>query len=381
MATNTITGLIPTLYEALNVVSREMVGMIPAVSRDSQAERAALGQVVRSPVATVNAAADVTPGNVSPATTGVTIGSVDVTITKSRQVSFGYNGEQSLGLGANRNNIIRDQFVEAMRSLSNEIERDLAIEGYRNASRAHGTAGTAPFGTAGNLSDFAGAMRILEDNGAPKNDLQMALGSAAMANLRGVQSVLFRVNEAGSSDMLRDGMTDRVQGFALRNSAGILPHTAGSGASYLVNQAGGEAINETLITVDTGSGTILAGDCITFAGDANVYAVNTALAANVLSIGAPGMRIAAADNAAITVGGTYTPNLAFDRRAIVLAARAPALPDGGDNADDRTLVTDPVTGLTFEVSVYRQYRQVRYEVALAWGVKAIKPAHIAILRG
>lgn len=381
MATNTITGLIPTLYEALNVVSREMVGMIPAVSRDSQAERAALGQVVRSPVATVNAAADVTPGNVSPATTGVTIGSVDVTITKSRQVSFGYNGEQSLGLGANRNNIIRDQFVEAMRSLSNEIERDLAIEGYRNASRAHGTAGTAPFGTAGNLSDFAGAMRILEDNGAPKNDLQMALGSAAMANLRGVQSVLFRVNEAGSSDMLRDGMTDRVQGFALRNSAGILPHTAGSGASYLVNQAGGEAIGETLITVDTGSGTILAGDCITFAGDANVYVVNTALASNVLHIGAPGMRIAAADNAAITVGGTYTPNLAFDRRAIVLAARAPALPDGGDNADDRTLVTDPVTGLTFEVSVYRQYRQVRYEVALAWGVKAIKPAHIAILRG
>ena len=381
MATNTITGLIPTLYEALNVVSREMVGMIPAVSRDSQAERAALGQVVRSPVAAVNAAADVTPGNVSPATTGVTIGSVDVTITKSRQVSFGYNGEQSLGLGANRNNIIRDQFVEAMRSLSNEIERDLAIEGYRNASRATGTAGTAPFGTAANLSDFANTMRILEDNGAPKSDLQMALGSAAMANLRGVQSVLFRVNEAGSSDMLRDGMTDRVQGFALRNSAGILPHTAGSGASYLVNQVGGEAIGETLITVDTGSGTILAGDCITFAGDANVYAVNTALASNVLSIGAPGMRIAAADNAAITVGGTYTPNLAFDRRAIVLAARAPALPDGGDNADDRTLVTDPVTGLTFEVSVYRQYRQVRYEVALAWGVKAIKPAHIAILRG
>ena len=355
--------------------------MIPAVSRDSQAERAALGQVVRSPVAAVNAAADVTPGNVSPATTGVTIGSVDVTITKSRQVSFGYNGEQSLGLGANRNNIIRDQFVEAMRSLSNEIERDLAIEGYRNASRATGTAGTAPFGTAANLSDFANTMRILEDNGAPKSDLQMALGSAAMANLRGVQSVLFRVNEAGSSDMLRDGMTDRVQGFALRNSAGILPHTAGSGASYLVNQVGGEAIGETLITVDTGSGTILAGDCITFAGDANVYAVNTALASNVLSIGAPGMRIAAADNAAITVGGTYTPNLAFDRRAIVLAARAPALPDGGDNADDRTLVTDPVTGLTFEVSVYRQYRQVRYEVALAWGVKAIKPAHIAILRG
>lgn len=381
MATNTITGLIPVIYEALNVVSREMVGMIPAVSRDSQAERAALGQVVRSPIAAVNAPADVTPGNVSPATSGVTIGSVDVTITKSRQVSFGYNGEQSMGLGANRNAIIRDQFAEAMRALGNEIERDLAIEGYRNASRAVGAAGTAPFATAGNFSDFAGALRILEDNGAPIGDLQMALGSAAMANLRGIQSGLFRVNEAGSSDMLRDGMTNRIQKFAIRNSAGILPHVAGTGASYLVNQAGGEAIGETLITVDTGTGTILAGDVVTFAGHTDAYVVNTALAGGVFNIGAPGMRTAAADNAAITLGASYTPNLAFDRRAIVLAARSPALPEGGDNADDRTLVTDPVTGLTFEVSVYRQYRQVRYEVAMAWGVKAVKPAHIAVLRG
>lgn len=39
---NTLTGIIPTLYEALNVVSREMVGFIPAVRSDSNASRAAL---------------------------------------------------------------------------------------------------------------------------------------------------------------------------------------------------------------------------------------------------------------------------------------------------------------------------------------------------
>ena len=50
-------------------------------------------------------------------------------------------------------------------------------------------------------------------------------------------------------------------------------------------------------------------------------------------------------------------------------------------ASDRIVVTDPFSGLSFDVATYLQYRQVQFEVSAAWGVKGIKPAHAAILLG
>jgi len=379
---NTLTGLIPTLYEALNRVSREMVGFVPAVARDSNAERAAVGQTVRSPVGESGALEDITPG-VSPASSGsTTVGFTDVVITKARVAPIRWNGEEQRGVGSGGiyNAVLADQFADGMRKIVNEVERDLAIVAKNNASRATGTAGTTPLGTAGDLSDLAGLARTLDDNGAPVGDRQFVVNSGTMANLRGRQSVLFRVNEAGSSDMLREGMTDRLQNMALRYSGGIQAHVRGTGAGYLTN--GNPALAAQSIAVQTGTGTILAGDVLAFAADAvNRYVVGTALAGGVVGINRPGIQVQPGAGNAITLANNYTPNFAFSRNALVLAARAPAVPEGGDSADDAMMITDPFSGLSFEVRVYRQYRQVKYEIGLAWGVAATKQEHIAMLIG
>jgi hypothetical protein len=73
--------------------------------------------------------------------------------------------------------------------------------------------------------------------------------------------------------------------------------------------------------------------------------------------------------------------MGFSRSALQLVTRAPALPEEGDMAIDRMLITDDRSGLTFEVSIYPGYRKVRYEIAVAWGFKNIKPAHTSILLG
>jgi len=73
--------------------------------------------------------------------------------------------------------------------------------------------------------------------------------------------------------------------------------------------------------------------------------------------------------------------MVFNRSAIVLVARAPARPEEGDTASDVMVITDPRSGLSLEFSLYKGYRKVRYEVALAWGADVIKPEHTALLLG
>jgi len=380
---NTLTGLIPTLYAALDVVSRELVGFIPAVTRNSSAERAALNETITYPIAPIGTLANITPGVTAPNDGDQTIGTGSITISKSMYAPVRWNGEEMQGVGnsGQLQQIMQDQFSNAMRALVNQVESDLAVVARAGASRAVGTIGQNPFGTAGDFSDFAAALRVLDDNGAPTSDRHLVLGSAAIANLRGKQSVLFKVNEAGTQDLLRAGIMGRVEGFDIHNSAGIKQVASGTGTAYVTS--GSTAPGVTSIALVTGSGTVLAGDTVTFAADAvNKYVIGTGVAApGTIALNKPGALVTIATGNAMTIAAASTANAAFSRNAIHLVTRAPAMPEGGDGADDVLEITDPVSGLAFQVAVYRQYRQIRYEVGLAWGVAAPKSEHIATLIG
>ena len=64
-----------------------------------------------------------------------------------------------------------------------------------------------------------------------------------------------------------------------------------------------------------------------------------------------------------------------------LVTRAPAMPDGGDMAADSYVLTDPVSGLTFDVRLYKGHGVNKYEVCLAWGCDVVKPEWSGILLG
>ncbi|QWY83171.1 major capsid protein [Rhizobium phage RHph_X2_24] len=386
---NTLTGLFPDLFAAVDVVSRELVGMIPSVTRNANAERAAVGQNVTYPITPQMGTFNVTPAMAVPEPADVTIGNGAIVITKSKGVEFGWTGEEqrALNTGVGYLTVQADLFAQGLRTLVNEIEADLFVAGAAAASGATGTPGTTPF--ASTVGDSAQVRKLLDDRGAPATGRSLVGDTSMGAALRTLQN-LTRVNEAGTAMTLRDGELLNLNGLSIKESAGAVQTTVtGTAAGATTNNAGYAKGATTITLASAGTGSILAGDFISFAGDPNKYRVVTGDAdvsgGGTVVLAAPGlMEAIPAAATAITVAsaaGGYTRNLGFAQSAIHLVARAPALPQQGDLALDRILITDPRSGLTFEVSLYPGYRKVRAEVAMAWGVKAVKGEHIVALLG
>lgn len=389
---NTLTAIIGDIYTAMDVVSRELVGFVPSAMRAPDVERAAVGQTVTYPIAPVQAASDIVPGQVAPTGNDNTYGVGTMQITKQRKVPFNFTGEEQRALNASPGpdyvSVQAMNIAQSIRVLANEVEADLAAEAKRAASRAYGTAGTTPFNptAAAPLADMAQVRKILDDNGAPMTGRSLVLNTTSGANMRSIPN-LTRANENGSQMTLRQGELLDLHGFSIKETGQPVSHTKGTAAGATTTNAGFAVGATTIALASAGTGTIVAGDVITFAGDANKYVVvsgdTDVSGGGSITIAAPGLREAIpAATTAITVVNSYdAAGVGFSMDALHVALRPPARPAGGDAAVDSQIFVDPRSGIPFEFSIYLQYRQIYAEVGLAWGVHASKPEHIALLLG
>jgi len=374
---NVFTALAPTLFSAAKEVANEPFGVVAAINTDFDDKGVAKGDTVTVDVAPTRAASDFTPNNIASSGTEATASGIGVQITKSRKVDWNLTGEQqrSLENGGISQDWVSQLIKQGMRTLRNEAEIDAALAVKVGASRAVGTAGTTPF--ASTLDLLVDSRKVLQDNGSPMADMQFVGDTTAGAAMRKL-GVIQNHYQAGSDEERRSGNLQRQFGFMPRESAGIALHTKGTGSGYLVNNGAGYAIGATAITVDTGTGTILAGDVITFTGDANKYVVASALASNVVTLAAPGLRQAVADNIAITVGNNYTANLAFERSSVVGVLRPPLMP--ANPTITQQLISDPM-GMTYLMLDIAQYGQRSWELHLAWGFKTVNSEFSSIVLG
>jgi hypothetical protein len=378
---NTLTNLVSDAYAALDVVSRELVGFIPSVTRDASVDRVAVGQNVRSFKTAANTAGkDITAAMAFPAAAYQTVGNDAITISKARAFPFSWTAEEqyTVNAGAGTLSVAQDQIAQAYRAAVNEIENDIA-----DAAALGASGGITPNATtlfSATLKDGAFAKKFLDDRGAPLSDRHMVLNTTASAAMRGLTQ-LTNVSDAGDQGLLRQGVLGNIFGFNVRESAQVGLTATATGANYLVDNAAGYVVGDTTIHVDTGTGSIPAGSLVTIGG--NSYMVVTGTAGDGdqdIVIAAPGLIAPIANNAPVTVLSAQDANAAFSRNAIVLATRLPAVPIGGEDlAIMREVITDPRSNLSFELAVYPGYRMVHYEIGVLWGAKVIKPEHICLL--
>jgi hypothetical protein len=376
---NVLTNLISDAHIALDTVSRELSGFVTSVARDPAADRVAIGQTVRIAQTPRNTAGTpIVPQMALPSAADQEIGNKVFTISKLMRYPFSWSGEEqkAVNTGPGFLTIKQDQIAQAFRSAINDMESDMAVAAKNGASRAYGVAGTTPFAT--DLKAPAWLKKILDDNGAPKSDRHLCIDTTAGVNMRSLTQ-LTNVNQAGTSQTLRAGDLLDLSGFGIMESAQVATHTKGTGAGYLTN--GAHAKGVTAIAADTGAGTVIAGDNITFAGDTNIYVAKTALAGGSFELNEPGLLTDVADGTAITVGDDHVANIAHTRNSLLLGTRLPAVPEEGDLALDRETITDPMTGIVFDLAVYPGDHMVLYSVEIAWGTSVIKPEHIAKLLG
>lgn len=382
---NVLTDLAGDIYIAADKVGREQIGLIPAVTINSGSERVAKGDTVRSFFTRAVALVDNTPAMTIPEGTDQTVDNKTMSIDYSKGVQIPWTGEdiRHVDNGAGYETIYGDQIAQAMRAIANQMETDLAVAATAAASHGYGTAGTTPFGTANDYTDASNVLKLLKDNGAGAFDNQLVINSTAGANFLGKQAA---VNAVGTDSILRNGVILDVSGMPIRESGQIQNHTAGTGASATTD-ATGYAIGVTSITLaSAGTGTILTGDMVVFAGDATKYQIVTGDAdvsgGGTIVLQEPGLKQAIPASAtAITVSANSARNLGFARSAIEIAVRAPAKPQGGDAAVDEMMVVDPFSGLAYDISVYKGFQKTMVNVSAAWGVKAWKEDHIVALLG
>lgn len=265
------------------------------------------------------------------------------------------------------------QITKRMQGLIRHMNK---IAGQVLANRAYRAAGT----TSGNV--FATDIKALAnvnqlfldtDGIEPSSSSHSVLLSSTARTAYMQLSGLNNAAEAGSDDLLRRGVLGEIHGMAIRGTHGTASHTKGTGSGYVLD--GAHARGATHIKLKTGTGTIPAGDVLTIGGVS--YVTHTGLVSGYVDIAAPGLAESVADGATVTISDSHVSNIALRRDAVEIAVRAPAQVNingvGFGLAKEEFIVTDPVTKISFAISIFAGDRMATMRIACVWDVFPWRP--------
>jgi len=392
--TNTIdAALYPELYKTAYKVARKQYGILGAVTQNFGSDSVNIAKAgedktyITVPIAGTATNRSFTAAQTATVGANATDTKRQVQITKSESYSWHQTDDEVAAMGIGGNNNVKDLFLQRVASsedsLMDLISEDVVTDLPKWASYARGVAGTTPF--ASDLSPLTASWRELNENGAPQEGRSFVMNHAASENFMNL-SIVQQANVAASDDALRRGIMLPHIGFRIAVDTNIDEVTKGTATGYDAN--GGEPAAETTIVVDgSNSGTILAGDIVTWAGDTTKYVVADTTqsasggAAGNIVINEPGLKSTLANGVEGTTGADYTPNIAMQKDGYVVVMRPPAISPNSTTVKSVTPISDATTGLTFYLVELPGYGLTTWELHLAWGFQGLQPRFIVLYLG
>lgn len=375
MSANTFTNIVDRVMAGGLMTMRENAVTSRFVLNDFSGIAQEKGSTVDLTLPTSITAAAVSAGSTPFNATGLTPSVRTITLDQWYEASFAMT-DKEMNEVATRANYIPVQAEEAVKALINKIDSTLLAK-YVDFYEFSGAAGTTPFASDSSLVNEA--KRKLATNLAPVDNRAFLIDEFAQENIEKLSNFA-DISKSADPNILRTGEMGFKYNFRWAMNQNMPTHTKGTlsgttgAGKALINDASVD-IGQTTIALDDTSltGTMVAGDVFTVAGDTQTYTVVTGGTAsgNALSITFyPGAKVAWADDAVLTMKASHVNNLAFHRNALALVMRPLANPPVTSGNIIRTAV-DPISGIPLRLEISRQNKQTLWQFDALWGVQSI----------
>lgn len=340
------------------------------VNRDFDTLAAQPGSSIDVPIPPTITTSAVTAANTPPATADITLSSVNVPLSNWNEAPFYMTDKDLLEVQQDK---LPGVVESALASIVAKIDTDILVAADQGCGLADDQ-GTAPFANIGNALK---AGELLNQNKVARTARSCIFDPAAESALLSLEQ--FTSADYQTSFPIQTGMVgpEPKLGMQWWMDQNVATHTCGTSSAKAVNNGAGYPIGTKVLTVDGGSGTMLAGDVVTI-GNFN-YGV-ASLVSTTLTLN-QGLMEAVADDAAITLidaSSTHTANIAMARDALVFCSRPF---QASNSAIASQTISDPISGLSLRLEVTREHKRDRWSIDALYGTKVVRPEGVIKIIG
>jgi len=367
---NDLTKVIPQILAQGLMALRENCVMPRLVNSDYGIDAKKKGSTIDIPIPSSVTAVQVSPGVTAPANADSAPTEAVISLDQWYEAPFYLTDKELL---ESMDGTIPMQASEAVKALANNVNSFL-MNKYKGVYGYAGVAGTTPFVT--NTSEATDSRKVLNQQLAPLTDRRFVLDPDAESNaldLRAFQDMSF----SGSAEGIVEGKINRKLGFDWYMDQLVPTHTSTvlSAGAATINGAHAVGVSTVSIAKATNTSPLVEGDILTFAGDAQTYAVGadaTLIVGNTDVTIYPALQVAASGGEAVALKASHVVNLAFHRDAFAFASRPLEDTVAAGLGSIVQSAVDPVSGLSLRLEVTRQHKQIRWSYDILYGGELVR---------